>query len=328
MKTTKKVFKRVGQGLLVILLLVGAFCVYVAVTPVRSYSPPVVPDLKVELTEARINRGEVIAHLQCISCHADNNNRVTGKHLAEIPGMFGKIYSRNITQDPESGIGKWTDGQLMYFLRTGIRPDGTRTIMGGYNLMADEDVKSVIAWLRSDRYSVQPRKEEAPPAEYSFVSKMLFWTLLKPNKYPEQPILLPDSTNEIALGKYVATAVGDCFGCHSANYLDLDSDHPERTTGYFGGGSEFKDRDGNPIHSANLTFDDETGIGKKYTKEQFIKAVKMGVRPDGSILSYPMEPRLSLSDKEAGAVYEYLKTLPAIKNNIAQKNQEARLASN
>jgi mono/diheme cytochrome c family protein len=326
MKTAKKVFKRIGQGLLMLLLLAGSFCAYVALTPVRSYDPPVIPELKVDVTEARVKRGEAIAFLQCMDCHADKNNRLTGKHLAEIPAMFGKIYSRNITQDKERGIGKWTDGELMYFLRTGVRPDGTRTIMSGYNLMADEDMKSVIAWLRSDRFPVQASKEEAPPAEYSFASKLLFWTILTPHQYPQQEIALPDSTNAVMVGKYMATAVGDCFGCHSANYLDLDSEHPERSPGYFGGGSQFKDAEGNPIHSANLTFDEATGIGKKYTREQFIRAVKMGVRPDGSILRAPMAPRMSLTDEEAGAIYEYLKTIPKIQNDIAKKNETVRLA--
>ncbi|WP_266366549.1 c-type cytochrome [Tellurirhabdus rosea] len=326
MKTFKKVLKRVGLGLGLLLLLVGGFCLYVALTPMRSYDPPVTPDMKVDVTDARVRRGEFIAQLQCMACHADNDNRLTGKHMTDIPDFFGKVYSRNITQDKEKGIGNWTDGQLYYFLRTGIRPNGTTAFMPQYNLMADEDVKSVIAWLRSDRFPVQPSKQEAPPAEYSFISKMLVWTIITPSEFPKQPISLPDSANKVAVGKYLATAVADCYGCHSANFLDLDKLNPERTNGYFGGGSEFKDHDGNPILSANLTFDRQTGIGGKYTREQFIKAVKMGVRPDGSLLRYPMEPRPSMSDEEVGAIYDYLKTVPHQSNNIAQKQAEIQLA--
>ncbi|GAB3503406.1 hypothetical protein GCM10027341_32470 [Spirosoma knui] len=326
MKSVKKVLKRLGQGLGVLVLLIGGFCAYVALSPLRSYDPPVAPDIKVEVTEARIKRGEVISQLQCISCHADNNNRVTGKRLDELPAMFGTVYSRNITQDKEKGIGNWTDGEIIYFLRTGIRKDGSVAFMPQYNLMADEDIRSVVAWLRSDRFPVQASKQEAPPSEYSFVAKLLPWTILKPNKYPTQPILLPDSTKPAVMGKYIATTVGDCYGCHSANYLDLDSEHPERTNGYFAGGSKFTGEDGKSILSANLTFDEETGIGKKYTKEQFIRAVKLGVRPDGSVLRYPMAPRPALSDKEVGAIYEYLKTVPKQQNNIAQKTAEVQLA--
>jgi hypothetical protein len=52
----------------------------------------------------------------------------------------------------------------------------------------------------------------------------------------------------------------------------------------------------------------------------------MGVRPDGSILKYPMGPKLALSEREVGAIYEYLKTVPKIKNDIAEKNAELPLA--
>lgn len=102
--------------------------------------------------------------------------------------------------------------------------------------------------------------------------------------------------------------------------------HTEKTKGYYGGGIEFTGEDGQKIVSPNLTFDEQTGLGRKYTKDQFIKAVKGGVRPDGSILRYPMEPKLGLSDREVGAIYEYLKTVPKISNDIAKKSAELPLA--
>lgn len=319
----KKVFKIAGYVLGSIVFLLLVFCGYVAAVGIPTYDPPSTPKLTVELTEARINRGEVIAQLQCMSCHANNDNRLTGKRLDEVPAIFGTIYSKNITQDKEKGIGRWTDGELMYFLRTSIRPDGTFVgIMPRYPLMSDEDLKSVVAWLRSDRMPVQPSKEEAPEIEYSFFSKVLTNTIIKPGEYPQQLVPMPDSTDQVAYGRYIADGVADCFGCHSGDMLDQDKVHPERSKGYYGGGIKLGSEGGKFIHTANLTFDDETGIGKKYTKEQFIKAVKQGVRPDGSVLRRPMEPRPSLSDYEVGTIYEYLKTLPKIKNDIAKKNAE------
>jgi cytochrome c2 len=81
---------------------------------------------------------------------------MTGKELPEMAEL-GKIYSKNITHDPLSGIGKWTDGELYSFMRTGIKPDGQYVpiYMPKFPLMSDEDLKSVIAWLRSDSYPVQ-----------------------------------------------------------------------------------------------------------------------------------------------------------------------------
>ncbi|WP_332368263.1 hypothetical protein [Spirosoma telluris] len=193
--------------------------------------------------------------------------------------------------------------------------------------MAEEDLKSVVAWLRSDRFPVQPAKQEAPEVEYSFFSKLLSHTILKPGEYPQQILQTPDSTDQVAFGRYIADGVADCYSCHSSDFLDQDKLHPERSKGYYGGGNKLNGEGGKPIFTANLTFDEETGIGKKYTKSQFIRAVKFGVRPDGSILRQPMSPHPTLSDYEVGAIYEYLKTIPKLKNDIAGKYAELQLAT-
>ncbi|MFC5408975.1 c-type cytochrome [Larkinella bovis] len=323
----KKVFKFIGLGLGFILLLVAGFCAYVAIVGVPTYEAPTIPEANVEITPARIARGEVIGQIQCMACHADNQNRLTGKHLAEVPALFGKLYSKNITQDKIKGIGNWTDGEIIYFLRTGVRRDGSfAPVMPQYPNMADEDLKSVVAWLRSDRFPVQPAAIEAPESELSFVSKLLTHTMMKPLPYSTELINLPDSTDVVALGRYTADAIGDCYSCHSGDLIDQNKAHPEKSKGYYGGGIEMKSDDGTPILTANLTFDEKTGIAKKYTKEQFIKVVKMGVRPDGSILRQPMFPRPMLTDYEVGAIYEYLKTVPKLENDIARKNEELMLA--
>lgn len=326
----KKVFKITGLVLGSLVLVLGLFCVYVAFTGVPTYERPNdILQISVEITPKRVARGEVIAQIQCMECHADKDNHLTGKYLSEVPALFGKLYSKNITQDKEKGIGNWTDGELLYFLRTGLRRDGTYApVMPQYPNMADEDLMSVVAWLRSDRFPVQATSQEPQASELSFVSKLLTHTLMKPLTYKQQLVALPDSTDPVALGKYTADAIGDCYACHSGDMLDQDKIHPERSKGYYGGGIEMVGEKGEPIVTANLTFDEETGIGHKYTKEQFIRAVKLGVRPDGSILRQPMTPKLGLTDHEVGAIYEYLKTVPKIKNNIAQKNAEVQLAEN
>jgi mono/diheme cytochrome c family protein len=323
----KKVFKIIGYVFGGLVLLIAGFCTYVAVVGVPSYDPPTIPEITVESTPARIARGEVIGQIQCLACHANNQNRLTGKYLGEVPALFGKLYSKNITQHPEKGIGNWTDGELIYFLRTGIRRDGTYApIMPQYPQMADEDLKSVVAWLRSDRFPVQASKEEAPESELSFVSKLLTHTLMKPLAYSPALVSLPDSTDPVALGKYTADAIGDCYSCHSGDLIDQSKEQPEKSKGYYGGGIEMKGEGGKPVITANLTFDEQTGIAKKYTREQFIRVVKLGVRPDGSILKQPMFPRPMLSDNEVGAIYEFLKTVPKIQNDIAKKNAELQLA--
>lgn len=324
----KKVIKIVGIVLGVLIVGIGGFVGYVAVVGKAIFDPPATPKLTIQATPALIKRGEVISQLQCAACHADKDNRLAGRHMAEVPGTFGTIYSKNITNDPDKGIGKWTDGELMYFLRTSIRPDGTTGgVMPAYPLLADEDIKAVIAYLRSDSYAVQPVKTELPPAEYSLFFNLLTHTVLQPVAYPQAVIPFPDSTNELAFGAYTANAVNDCYACHSASPFEKDLLVPEKTKGFYGGGFEVVDDQGKPLYTANITFDEQTGIGGKYTKEQFIRAIKQGVRPDGSVLRYPMMPRPALTDKEAGAIYTYLKTIPKLHNDIAQKAAENAVAT-
>ncbi len=314
----KKALRIIGWAAGVVVLAIGGLVAYVSLTGLPRFEPPVTPGIVIKATPARLQRGAALAQLQCMPCHANRDNRLTGKHMAEVPGLFGKVYSQNITQDPEKGIGKWTDGQLLHLLRTGIRPDGSMVgIMLTYPLMADEDLHSLIAWLRSDAYPVQATKEEAPGAEFSLAYKLLSHTILRPVNVPQRVITVPDSTDEVAFGRYTANVVGDCYSCHSASLLTVDKLQPERSKGFYGGGFEVLDDQGKPIRTANITFDEETGIGRKYTKEQFIRALKGGVRPDGSLLRYPMEPRPALTDREAGAIYEYLKTVPKLHNDIA-----------
>ena len=323
----KKVMKILGLVLGSVVLLLVGFTAYVAAVGISTYDLPATPTVTIEVTPARVARGEVIASIQCMSCHADKDNRLTGKYMAEVPAMFGKLYSKNITQDKEKGIGNWTDGELIYFLRTGVRRNGSYApIMPQYPNLADEDLKSVVAWLRSDRFPVQASSQEPPASEFSLVSKLLTHTLMKPLPYSPMLIARPDSNNAVALGKYTADAIGDCYACHSADLIDQDKLSPPKTKGYYGGGIEMVGEGGHPVITANLTFDEQTGIAKTYTKEQFIRAVKGGVRPDGTILKYPMEPKMLLSDREVGAIYEYLKTVPKIQNDIAKKKADLQLA--
>lgn len=325
----KKFVKITGLVLGGLVLAVAAFVGYVAAVGVKTYDPPATPHIRVAHTPAAVKRGEAIGLMHCLPCHGNDEGRLTGRQLTDLPAMFGTFYSANITQDKETGIGKWTDGDLKYFLRTGVRPDGTFAgVMPKFPNMADADVEALIAWLRSDTPPAQATRRRAPKSEYSLFSKLLSHTVLKPEAYPLEPLRLPDSTDQVAFGRYVANDYAHCYSCHSADFTKQSAVHPEESAGFYGGGNQMVGEGGKPIFTANLTFDPETGIGGgKYTREQFVRAVKLGVRPDGTTLRPPMGPHPTLTDGEAGAIFEYLKTVPQLHNNIPQKEREA-LAKN
>jgi len=310
MKTALKILLGL-LGVIVLVALGGAG--YIQFRGIPTYEPVKV-DLQVEVTPERVAQGARIASMVCIQCHAGPDNRLTGKRLLDIPKMFGTVYSMNITQDTTYGIGKYSDGEIFSFLRTGIRPNGEfAAIMPKFPNMADEDVYSIIAWLRSDEFGVQPAQTEAPASEFSLFSKFLANTVIKPLPFREAPIPLPDTTDAVAHGKYLANGIYTCYACHSGDLTKLDHLEPEKSFGFYAGGTEMVDLEGNPRLTANLTPDPETGIGA-YTEEEFVQAVKHGVRPNGKLVRYPMVPHSTLTDPETRAIFAYLRTLPPVVN--------------
>ena len=119
----RKVFRYLLIVVCVLAVLVGGFAAFVTIRGIPNYTAENV-ELKVAVTPERVQRGVQLSSMLCNDCHMnEKTGKLTGRKMEEIP-QFGSIFSRNITQDPLHGIGKWTDGQLAYLLRTGVRPDG------------------------------------------------------------------------------------------------------------------------------------------------------------------------------------------------------------
>lgn len=294
----------------------ATFAAVVEVRGVPRYTPEE-PQLTVVVTKERTLRGQKFVTLLCADCHADpSTGRLTGKPMLDLPPAFGFVASKNITKHPERGIGRWSDGQLAYFLRTGVGPDGTYAPPWMPKLagLSDEDLASIIAFLRSDDPRVAPSDAVPPVSRPSLLSKALTNTVMKPLPYPRAPIEAPPRTDRVAWGRYLSVAY-DCFTCHSGDLARVDPLVPEKSFGYFGGGAVMRSGDGRDIRTANLTADEATGIGG-WTEDQFVRAVKAGFRPDGQVLRAPMAPRPELEDDEVRAIYTYLRTVPRIANPV------------
>lgn len=316
----KKAFRYLLILIGIILIAAGAFAGFVAFRGIPNYKAENI-NLKVVSTPQRIERGRQLSAMLCNDCHMDpNTNKLTGRRMDEI-SQFGAVYSRNITQDPEYGIGKWTDGQIAYLLRTGVKPDGRfLPIMAKLSKMSDEDLQSIISFLRSDNAWVQPDNTRVPDSKYSFFAKFLTnIKAISPMPFSHGPIAEPDTANAVKWGEYIALNRVECYTCHSADFATDNFSVPEKSKGFFGGGNEFKMPDGSKIYSMNLTMDEETGIGK-WSEADFIKAVKTGMLPNGQpALRQPMKPYTDLTDGEVKAIYAYLKSIPKIKNKVERK---------
>jgi mono/diheme cytochrome c family protein len=309
--------------LAVLVLAVAGLALFVHFGHPPTFEPGKI-DLTVEITPERVARGKVLASAICVGCHMDPVTRkLTGKHIDDAPLEFGRIVSRNITRHPEKGIGAWTDGELAYLLRTGIDRNGVYIppYMSKLPHLSDEDLFSIIAFLRSDDPLVAPEASDPPgTTEPSFLTKALTRFVFGPLPYPDAPVP-PPPRDEIALGRYLAVNL-ECYGCHSEDFKTMNVAEPEKTPGYFGGGNPLLGLSGETMYSSNLTPDDGTGIGS-WTREEFVRAVREGFRPDDAPLLYPMIPLPELTEGEVGAIYAYLRTVPPIARAVARAERPA-----
>jgi hypothetical protein len=318
----RKIFKVLLIIVAVLIVIVGIGASFISLRSIPKYTAQKI-NIKVDVTPERIERGTKLASMLCHSCHYnDQTDKFTGRELTEVP-QFGKIYSANITHDSIAGIGNWSDGDIIYLIRTGLKPDGQYIppYMPKLINISDEDLYSIVAFLRSDNNWVKPDNTRASQSQPSFLTKFLVTVAFKPFPYPTKIIPGPDTTNMIALGKYIALDELECFNCHSKDFATDDFFTPEKSKGFFGGGNKLFTQEGKEIYTLNITPDKNTGIGD-WTEDEFIKAIKTGIVPNGApALRYPMQPYVNLTDKEAAAVYAYLKTVPAINNKVERINE-------
>lgn len=75
-------------------------------------------------TRTLIARGQYVAQLgDCIACHtAEKGSAMAGGLALQTP--MGKLYSTNITPDPQAGIGNYTFEQFDRAMRQGVAADG------------------------------------------------------------------------------------------------------------------------------------------------------------------------------------------------------------
>jgi mono/diheme cytochrome c family protein len=310
----KKILKWSGYALLGIISLLLCVAAYIQFAPFPIYEVKA-PDLKITADSTRVAEGRRIVLTECVHCHRGTDGRLSGDLWSNEPSL-GKIWSANLTQHPTAGIGSYTDGELAHLMRTGIKRTGR---FAGpfmqFPLMSDEDLASIIVFLRSAAPEVQPSERRQPPSELTFLGKMWLKILVKPLPYPKNPIVAPPTTDKMAYGRYLATAKWSCFQCHSAGFESNNDVEPEKSKGYFGGGNAIADKENIPVLSANISPDKETGIGA-WTEAQFGEAVRFGKRPDGKALSHLMPPFSSLTDAEVSALWAYLQTVPPIQNQV------------
>ncbi|WP_199231118.1 c-type cytochrome [Falsiroseomonas bella] len=252
---------------------------------------------------ALLERGRYLVEVTaaCGNCHTPKGptGNIPGRELAggfTIDAPPFRAVASNITPDPETGIGRWTDAQIARAIREGIRPDGS--LIGPpmpiafYRHLSDRDLAAMVAYLRT-----------VPPIRNA-VEKSVYRIPLPPNYGPPVTSVAAPADNAVARGEYLAGPVAHCMECHTpmgANgHLDM--------TRIGAGGQQFPGPGGVAV-ARNLT---PTGLGQ-WSDAEIARAIRTGVARDGSRLMPPMAfyAYANMSDRDMSDLIAYLRSLPA-----------------
>ncbi len=207
----------------------------------------------------------------------------------------------NITPDMDTGIGNWTDDQIINAIRNGKRPDGR--IIGPpmpiafYRGMADSDVRAIVAYLRT----VKPIHNEVDKSSYSIPLPVAYGPVV--THVADVP-----RTDKVAYGRYIATGLGHCMDCHTP------LDHGRSDMARLGaGGNQFESPIGGMIISANLTPANPAGIAG-WTDAQLKTAIRDGQRPDRPLVRLmAFDWYKGMADDDLDALVAFLRTLKPVK---------------
>ncbi|HLM45778.1 MAG TPA: c-type cytochrome [Myxococcaceae bacterium] len=267
------------------------------------------PPIQADSSAEALKRGEGIFRGACEACHrGPDSQRVTGAPMKDAPAFLGSLHTANLTSHPTAGIGSAKDEELARVIRYGVSRDG-RVIPMPSSIMGDEDLAAVLGFMRSQHALFEADATVAPRTEFSFIGKLAIGAVLKVPEHPASGMPVPDKASTLEYGRYMAHVL-DCAGCHTHSMNPKDADGSKG----FSGGREFLGADGKPIRSSNITFD-ATGI-QGWSAEDFNRAVRDGLTPDGNIVRYPMPRYRGADEADLKALYEYLRSLPTRRNEV------------
>ncbi|MGE3343232.1 MAG: c-type cytochrome [Vicinamibacterales bacterium] len=313
-----KWLKRILWAVLGLIVLVAvALPFVVGLRPIIGPKARPLTDRRFEATPERLERGRYLATSVsgCLYCHGELDwnapgfpikpgTEGVGRSLAEEGLPF--VSAPNITPDPETGAGTWTDDMLARAIREGIGHDG-RTLFPmmpytQYRYMSDEDLASVVVYLRS---LPAVRKAQAAPAIPFPVNRFI-------NAVPEpveQVVPQPDRARQVEYGGYLVR-IGACRDCHT----------PQTPEGQpiaaleLAGGFVLQGPYGK-VTSGNIT-PDPSGI-PYYTEELFLEMMRTGMVKARKIHDqmpwslYGRQP-----DDDLKAMFAYLRTVTPAKHRI------------
>lgn len=321
--------KQLLRRILLIAFALAALAITTGGTYVGTYSPSQrpAPELTIERTADRIERGRYLVEnvTGCMQCHADRNwslyggpakpenGLAGGECLTEEKGFPGTLCMPNLTPDPETGLGHWTDGEIVRALREGVDRDGRALFpmmpYHSYRHLSDDDATAIVAYLRT----LEPVENPLPETDIAFPLSFIIKTLPEPLA---EPVATPDPTDTVRHGE-ILTKIAACEFCHT----QVDERMQPVPGTAFAGGHELEGPFGKVL-TANLT-PHATGLGSR-TREEFIALFKafegavdepIEATPEDNT-PMPWGNFAGMTEDDLGAIYDYLQTVTPVDNPV------------
>jgi mono/diheme cytochrome c family protein len=258
-----------------------------------------------------VTRGRYLAQAaDCEVCHT----REGGEPFAGGRGFmtpFGVLYSPNITADPNTGIGTWTDADFLRAVHKGIAKDGERLYPAfpydSYTLIADDDVRAIKAYL----FSLPPVHAAAPPNSLRFPFNqrwlMGIWAALYNPDQRFRPHA--DRSAEWNRGAYLAEALAHCGDCHTPRNPAQALNNRRKFAGAVTAG----------WHAYNITADPSSGIAA-WSDAELAEYLHSGHAAGHGPAGGPMAEEIDVSTStltaaDLSALITYLRTIPPLRTS-------------
>ena len=166
---------------------------------------------------ATIAHGAQLAALgDCSTCHsAAGEPAYSGGR--PVPTPFGTVYSTNITPDPDTGIGKWSEAAFRRAMREGIDREGHHLYpafpYNHFTKATDGDIKAVYAFLMTLPPVRAERHANRLPFPFNIRPLLAGWNLLFLDRGPYRSN--PSQSDAWNRGAYLAEGLGHCGSCHT-----------------------------------------------------------------------------------------------------------------
>ncbi len=262
--------------------------------------------------DALVQRGAYLAKLgDCVACHSAPRGKPFAGGLPMTTPM-GRIYTTNITPDPDTGIGRYTEEDFAQALREGVAKDGHNLYPAmpypSYAKVNDDDAKALYAFFM---HGVTPVQQTNRPADIPWPLNMRwplkFWNMV----FLDKSVYQDKSGKDVAWnrGAYLIQGLGHCGSCHTPRGIAFQEKAlDESGSAYLTGGV----LDG--WFAANLTGEHNVGLGR-WSDEDLKAFLKTGANAHasafGSMTSVINNSTQATNDTDVAAMTTYLKSLPA-----------------